>query len=173
MHNSKHYPEKYSIAVRTVDGLFQRFLIRRSKSGNVYFNFLGSKPEYNPHISYHQSGASHNKFFDQKIWQKSKQQLSVNFRGTENVAYTHINSKDALAINMLCDYSKFTDVMEIPESLVNIEFGQQLSVDLIEPDTEPWPSTYPYAKIIQQQIFRQNIPWIAVSLFKMSLEVIK
>ena len=171
MQNRNQYPEKYSIAVKDNDGLFQRFSIVRSKAGDIYFNFLGSEPEHNPHISYHQSGATHNKFYNHKIFKNNKQRPNLNFRDTENIVYTCINYKDAMAINMLCVASEFTDVMEIDATLINSEFGKQLSVDLIDPNTKPWPSTYPYSKILKQQIFKQNIPWISVSIFEVSLEI--
>jgi len=168
-----YQPEKYSIAVKTGDGLFQRYSIKRTKSGDVYFSFLGCKSKNNVHNSLHASGEFHHKINNKKIFKKNTQQPNVKFRGTENIVYTSLNTKDAQGINKQYDSSKFTDVMEISESLVNIDFGKQLSVDLIEPDAKPWPSTCPYANIIQQQIFKLSIPWIVVSLFQISQEPLK
>jgi hypothetical protein len=82
------YPEQYAIAVRMPDGLWQRYTINLSDQGDVYFNFLGSRPRYKPHISYQESGALHNKLLGQKVWARSAQPPGKQFKGTAT-EWTH------------------------------------------------------------------------------------
>src|SRR5258708_23613988 len=160
MNPRPRYVENISISIRNSIGLFQRFTIVRSNKGDIYFNYLGSEPENNTHSTYHQCGVYHHKSYGYKIFEKSKQRPNSNFVGTESIANTKITGKDARSINMQCKLSDFTGVMEIPQNLVNTSQGKQISIDLVEPNQKPWPSTNPYAKVIAQQIFKTHSPWI-------------
>jgi len=165
----KYHTEKYCIAVRTKMELLQRYSITRSVEGDVYFNFLGSEPEHAPHNSKHASGISHHKSYGHKIFVKSGQKPNADYKGAETIASTSISSTDTEAIHLICNPSEYSEIMEIPESLVSSGQAKLLSVDIVEPGEKPWVSTDQHSRVLRQKIFKQQVPWIVVSLYEMSL----
>lgn len=166
---SKSYPEKYAIAVRDSGDLFLIFEINRSSKGDVYVNFNDRDSKHMPHSSYHASGQLHHKSYNRKLFPPiQKQPLIGTFTGSGGVITTSIQRGDARAWNSTCIPTNYQEIMEIKDEIITPEFGYQVFFELIEPNTKPWVSTYPYANIVQQHLFKDNSPWIVVSLYEMT-----
>ena len=163
------YAESYAIAVRDDGKLFLMLTINRDTGGDVYVNFNERDNKHKPHSSYHASGQLHHKSYGSYNFPiRKKQQPKGKFSGSESIITTSIRKGDARAWNVPCKQNNYLEVMEIADEIITPEFGYQFSVELVEPKGVPWISTYPYARIIQQKIFKKSIPWIAASLYEMS-----
>lgn len=166
---TKSYPEKYAITIRDTDKLFLMFVINRSTVGDVYVNFNERDTQHKPHSSYHGSGQLHHKGYNKKLFPLRKKQAPTgSFKGTETIITTSIRKGDARAWNVSCEPGDYDEIMEIKDDIITPEFGYQFSVELVEPGVTPWISKYQYARVIQQQIFKQGTPWIVASLYEMS-----
>ena len=164
---TRSYPEKYAIAIRDSDKLFLMFNINRSATGDVYVNFNDRDTKHKPHSSYHASGELHHKSYNKKVFPlRKKQTPTSSFTGTETIITTSIRKGDARAWNVKFNSDDYTGTMEIPDKIITPEFGYQFSVELVEPGVTPWISKYQYARVIQQQIFKQGVPWIVASLYE-------
>lgn len=165
----KSYPEKYAVAVRDLNELFRMFEINRSAVGDVYVNFNERDTKHKPHSSYHASGQLHHKGYNKKLFPLRKKQTPIgSFTGAETIIMTSIRKGDARAWNVLFNPEDYTGIMEIPDKIITSEFGYQFSVELVQLGVKPWISTYAYARIVQQQTFKQGTPWIVASLCEMS-----
>lgn len=163
---TKSYPEKYAIAIRDSGDLFLMFSICRSAKGDVYVNFNKRDTKHDPHSSYHVSGELHHKGYNKILLPiRDKQTPTSSFKGTETIITTSIRKGDARAWNVLINPEDYTGIMEIPDKIITPVFGYQFSVELVEPGLTPWVSEYQYARVIQQQIFKQGVPWIVASLY--------
>lgn len=164
------YPRKYAVATKYSDILYLLFEIKRYKSGDIYIHFNKHSRKDRPHSTYHATGQVHYKRYNIKLFPpRFKQPPNEKFCGTETIITTSVRKEDGRVWNKLCLTCKYQDIMEINDNIIIPEFGYQFIVDLVEPDTKPWVSTYPYARVIQQQIFKDNIPWIVASLYEMSM----
>lgn len=166
----KSYPESYAIAVRDAGELFLMFSINRDAAGDVYVNFNKRDNKHKPHSSYHASGQLHHKSYGSYNSPIRKYQPpNDKFSGSEPIITTSIRKGDARAWGILCKPKDYTEVMEIEDKIITPKFGYQFLVELVELRVTSWISTYPYAKIIQQKIFKKSVPWIVASLYEMSL----
>lgn len=159
--------QKYAIAIMDGNDLFLFLNINRSNQGDVYVNFNEHHPGHKPHSSYHASGQLHHKGSNRYLFAKRQhQQPNTNFKDSESIITTSIRKGDGRAWNFKCDPKDYTGVMIIPDEIIKPEFGFQFNVEIVEAGRESWASTYPYIKIIQQQIFDNNTPWIVASLYQ-------
>jgi hypothetical protein len=152
--------------VRDESDLFLILTIVRSKSGDVYVNFLRDDPStWKPHTSYHASGQHHHKSFNKKLLLVYEQKPDTNFKGTINVVQTGIASDEPRAINIPCIPSEFHEIVEISLSdLKSEKYRTHLSVNLTEVGGAPIIT--PGAKIFRQAIFKDRMPQILVTLFE-------
>ncbi|HUQ84902.1 MAG TPA: hypothetical protein VM077_01130 [Candidatus Limnocylindrales bacterium] len=145
------------------------FEINRSSEGDVYVNFNKRDNKHKPHSSYHASGQLHHKSYNWKLFPpRKKQPPKSSFTGSESIITTSIKKGDGRAWNRICMPNDFQEIMEINDEIITPEFGYQLIFELVEPNTLPWISTYPYAKVIQQHFFKDKSPWIVTTLYEMS-----
>jgi hypothetical protein len=163
--------ERYAVGVRDKGELFLMFEIVRSTSGDVYVNFNERNPGDRLHSSYHASGQLHLKGNGRYRFPVRKRQApSAEFTGAETIIATAIRRGDGAAWGVKLNSADYLDLMEIDDEIITPEFGYQFSIELAEPEATPWVSTYPYARVVQQRIFKGGIPWIVASLYEMSLE---
>ncbi|MFI5188432.1 MAG: hypothetical protein ACHQF0_16995 [Chitinophagales bacterium] len=160
--------EKYAVAINDTDDLFLFLEIHRTDKWDVYVNFNEHHSGHKPHSSYHASGQLHHKSDGHKMFPvRSYQEPKNDFKGSESIIVTSLRKGDGRAWNVKCNSKNYTGAMIIPDEIITPEFGFQLNVEVVEAEQKSWLSTYPYAKIIQQQIFYDNNPWIVVSLYEM------
>jgi len=159
----------YAVAVRDNKQLFLFLSICRTPQGDVYVNFpRNHKPNFNPHSSYHTSGQHHQKSFGHKAMVRYRQKPDANFRSTENVITTGIASDEPRAINMPCQTTDFHEVFEIPVSELRPEkYRTMISVDITEAGGKPIIT--PGGRVVRQAIFKDEIPWILVTVFDTNL----
>jgi hypothetical protein len=155
----------YAVAVRDSADLFLLLTVVRNTQGDVYVNFpRDNDPNWKPHTSYHASGQHHHKSFGHKALVRHRQRPDANFAGTENVVTIGIASDEPRAINTPCRIADFETVLEIPVSDLRPEmYRTMLSVDIT--DTNGSPIITPGATIIRQQVVRDAVPWLVVTLF--------
>ena len=159
--------EKYAILIKDSEELFLFLNINRTVHGDVYVNFNENHPSHKPHSSYHASGQLHHKSSRQYLFPIRKlQQPNKNFNGSESIIVTSIREGAGRAWDIKCNPMDYTEVMIIPNEIIIPEFGFQFNVEIVDANKKSWASTYPYAKVIEQQIFHKNEPWIVVSLYE-------
>ena len=135
----------------------------------MYVNFNERDAGDEPQSSYHASGQLHHKGRNHYLFPIRKQQKpNKDFKGSESIITTSIRQGDGRAWNVICKPEDYLEIMIIPDEIVTPEFGFQFNVEIVQPGSKAWVSTYPYAKIIQQQIFNYNIPWIVASLYEVN-----
>jgi len=159
--------EKYAIAIQDGDQLFLFLNITRGEQGDVYVNFNERHPNHKPHSSYHASGQRHHKgnyriLLPRRMFQKPDEK----FENSENIITTSIRRGDGRAWGIICRPEVYQDLMIINDSTIFGEFGLQLSIDLFESGTLPSGYVNCGIDIIQQGMFRNEIPKIAVTLYK-------
>ena len=164
---------EYAIAIKDGADLFLIFTIAKSAKDDFYVNFNGQSSDHKPHSSYHQSGQLHHKSHNRKVFPIRKRQSTKNFSGSEVIITTSIKQGDGKAWNVKCEPKNYADIMVIDDKIITPKFGYNFEVEILEPGTDPWISTYPYAKVIQQQIFKKHSPWIVATLYEMSLRSLK
>jgi hypothetical protein len=165
----KKYTERmFAVAVRDVDDLFLWIRIRRAATGLYYMFPTGRKdPEWkkwDPHGSLHEDGRLHHKSYDRKFFSKQTQKPDSNFKGSMNWVTRPISSDEPRAFGEICDPAKFAEIMEIPISIVSAKkYDTQVSIDLTDSHGSPSINTSD-GKILAKRIFKDEIPWILVSV---------
>jgi hypothetical protein len=159
----------FAVAVRDGGDLFLSIRMRRSIDGDIYYVLPTGRrgPEWkqwNPHGSLHKDGNFHHKSFDRKISPKKVDKPDANFKGTMNMISVGVSSGDPRAFGVKCDCSEFSEVMEVPVSLLSPKkYETYISVDLTERDGGPSINTAD-GKILAQHRFDDSIPEILVSV---------
>jgi len=96
--------------------------------------------KWNPHGSYH-NGRFHHKSFDQKILpqeQHQKPKPDSSFQGTKQMVTRPISSDEPRLVGVICDPTKFDEVMEVPVSMLSSKkYETNIAVDVTEPGGEP------------------------------------
>jgi hypothetical protein len=83
------------------------------------------------------------------------------------VITTGVAAGEARVINTPCNANKFSDVFEIPETTLRPEkYRTFISVDLIPPGGAPIIT--PGARILQQHVIKDAVPWIVITVFETS-----
>lgn len=154
-----------AIAVRDT-GLFLEATVVRAAGTDVYANFpRDCVSGWKPHSSYHASGQHHQKSFGKAFQVCKKQKLDSTFTGTANIMAFGLNSNEHKILNLRCDPTDFSDVFEIPVSLLRPEkYSTSVYVDLVEPGVTPL--LIPGATIRQQEQYRDAEPWIVLTLLE-------
>jgi hypothetical protein len=157
----------FAVAIRDGEDLFLWIRIRRAADGDIYYVLQTGRPEakwkkWNPHGSLHKDGQFHDKSFDQKLSAKKGQKPDADFKGTANMVMVPTGPDRPRAFGVICDPTKFSEVMEVPVSILspNETF---VSVDLTEPRGAPSNNTSD-GRILDQRRFKDSIPWILVSV---------
>jgi hypothetical protein len=159
----------FAVAIRDGKDLFLWLRLRRAKLGDIYYAIPTgrSEPErkkWDPHGSHHRDGRTHHKSFDQKTFQQQRQKPDSDFHGTEQLITRPISSDEPRAFGVICDPSKFSEVMEVPISMISSKkYETSIAVDLTEPNGEPIIT--PGGKILAWHSFTDSIPWISVTVF--------
>jgi hypothetical protein len=159
----------FAVAIRDGKDLFLWIRIRRAVDGDLYYATPTGRPgpewkKWNPHGSLHKDGHSHHKSFGQKIFPKKGQRPDSNFKGTVNWISLPTASREPRAFGVICDPAKFSEVMEVPVSILSPKtYETYVSIDLTEPDGSPSINTSD-GQILAQQRFKDSIPWILVSV---------
>ncbi len=165
------YGEKiYAIAIVHPDGrkhLFGR--VRRSAKGDVYAVWAEDQSPRNlgrgsnPHASYHADGRKHSKSYDRTAIKKSLQIPDASFKGTEPIEATNADRGLSLTLPMLS--GNFDDVFEIGSAQIAPTRNPSITVDVSEPGVPPIRLTGK-DHVIAEKIFKDDIPWIIVSLIQ-------
>ncbi len=159
----------FAVAVRDGADLFLWLRIRRAASGIYYVFATGREEEpdwkkWNPHGSYHKNGQFHHKSFDQKMLpQEQHQKPDSNFQGTKQMVTRPISSDEPRLVGVICDPTKFDEVMEVPVSMLSSKkYETNIAVDVTEPGGQAIIT--PGGKILLQHAFADTIPWILVTV---------
>jgi hypothetical protein len=143
--------------------------IRRAASGDIYYllpNRMAETDwkEWNPHGSWHQSGAYHHKSFNHKSIAQQRQKPDRDFAGTENFITLGIASDEIDSLGP-CERSDFAATMEIPSTLLGRrKYETMLSIDLAGNENEP--TITPGAKILARKAFDDERPIILATFFQ-------
>jgi hypothetical protein len=145
--------------------------IRRAASGDIYYLLPNQRAEadwkkWNPHGSWHRSGAYHHKSFNHKSMAQQRQKPDWDFAGTENFITLGIAS-DEIAFLGTCERSDFAATMEIPSTLLGKrKYETLLSIDLAGGEADPIIT--PGAKILARKAFDDERPIILATFFQTS-----
>lgn len=151
---------RYAVAVREGSVLWLTLWIRRSRKGEFFVIVPRADRAWDPHTSYHLDGTFHMKSLGYKVCSPQKRQpLTGTFRGTVNLG-TYMGHGPK-SVGAICDPNAFCGVVEVPPGVLGPRNGGVV-VDLVEPGCEPLsvPNT-----IIQQEVFRDILPWIVIRIF--------
>ena len=154
----------YAVAIRNGDGLWLLARIRRSRTGDIYFLIPRDAPDWNPHASYHQSGASHVRSYNWKHLSTQRQKPDASFRGVETVFALAIPPGEAALHKTPCVTGEFNDVFEIPSEQFPQGEHHTLVVDLVEPGKTP--ALGPWRDMVVQKSFQDAVPWILATLWR-------
>jgi hypothetical protein len=153
---------RYAVAVRDEVGLLLTLWVRRSPTGEVFIFQPRSDRSWNPHTSYHLDGTLHLKSHDQKMLKPSKRQaLTAQFKGAEHLGMYF--GHGPRRVGAVCDPTDFSGIMEVPSGLLGAKEGG-VAVDLVQPGYLPVDISP--VQVVQQEIFREVAPWIAIRVVK-------
>jgi hypothetical protein len=100
------------------------------------------------------------KSYGQKVVTPNKRQpLTGPFTGTESLAV--FSGYAPKSVGAICDPQAFTGVVEVAPGVLGPRDGA-VAVDLVEPDSDP--TSLPWTKTIRRQTFRDNIPWVVLTV---------
>jgi hypothetical protein len=150
---------RYAIALEDGSDLRLVLIVRRSAKGE-YFIVYPRDRESDPHASYHLKGDYHQKSYGRKFGKGAKRHpLGPGFKGRE-----HLGSFGGLSpVAPICNPSNFTDVIIIPEGVVDGRRGSVM-IDLVEPGIDPDPLHRQGKRIFREDIFCNGTPHIAVAI---------
>ena len=158
----------FAVAIRDGQDLFLWFRVRRASLGDIYYMIPtgGSGPDWkkwDPHGSHHKDGRRHHKSFGQKILAEQRQKPDSDFTGSETLITRPIASHEPRASGVICNPIEFSEVMEVPASLLSSKrYETYISIDLTEPDGPPIVTAL--GEVVAQQAFRDAPPWIWVTV---------
>jgi hypothetical protein len=160
----------YAVAVRD-GGLWLVLRIHRNPKGEVFVMPPRDDSGWNPHASYHRDGRHHQKSFDYSAVLRYRPKPDEHFRGSENVMTTGIAASEPRAITRPCLAEDFDGVFEIPIGAVGTDrYSTYVAVNLTEANGKPIIT--PGAKVIQESVFPDALPWIVVTLFATEKSVV-
>jgi hypothetical protein len=158
----------YAIAIVHPDGrkhLFGR--VRRSAKGDVYALWSEDQSPRNlrrgsnPHASYHATGRLHSKSYNVSAIKKSRQIPDASLKGTEPLEAT--NADRGLSPTLPVLSGNFDGVFEIDAAWIAASQNPSITVDLSEPGF-PLIRQTGRDRVIAEKIFKDDNPWIIVSL---------
>jgi hypothetical protein len=148
----------YAVAVRDGASLWLTLWVKRSRKGDVYVFWPRADRDWNPHASYHHTGAFHSKSHDQKYCVQKRQALNESFRGAEHIGTFAGHGKGAGAI---CTPKDFSGVIEVGPGILGPRQGN-VAVDLIEPGGQPTDLMMSNHKEVARQEFREVVPYLVI-----------
>ncbi len=154
----------YAVAVRDDNGLRLLARVRRSKAGDIYFLIPRDDPDWNPHASYHQSGASFVRSYKWKHLSTQRQKPNCTFRGVKTVFALAIQPGEVALHTTPCVVGEFNEVFEIPSNQFPQAEHHTLVVDLVEPGNSA--AAGPWKEIVLQKSFQDAVPWILITLWR-------
>jgi hypothetical protein len=161
----------YAVAVRD-DNLYLFLRIRRNPRGEIFVIIPMESPDerklWNPHASYHADGQHFQKSYDRKVSPRQKQRPDSTFRGAEYILTRPIAAHEPRAFKVPSTPREFSEVFELSVHELRPEtYRTGIEVDLTEPlDRQLMPVGAPrHARIIQQRMFKDAVPWIVVTLY--------
>jgi hypothetical protein len=158
----------FAVAVRDGGDLFLWIRIRRATLGDIYYAFPTGRSgrdwqKWNPHGSHHKDGRSHHKSFNKKIFAAPRQKPDSDFEGSYTWITRPIATHEPRAFGVICDPAKFSEVMEVPASILSSKtYETHISIDLTEPGGPPILTAL--GEVVAQRAFSDASPWIWVSV---------
>jgi hypothetical protein len=159
---------RYAVTVRKEAGVFQFFDITRTADGQIFFRYPAppAARHWRPHTSVHRNGQVHEKDFGQEFMPRHVCKPDASFRGTETITRLVMRPEQWANIGQDFDPNDFSDTFEIGTNKVAEPHWTHLQLDLVQPGVQP---VLPHsAHVIQQGFFRDQSPWIAVTLLDAS-----
>jgi hypothetical protein len=148
---------RYAVAVRENSNLWLTLWVRRSKKGEFFVMVPRKDRGWDPHASYHLDGTFHQKSHGQKGISQKLQPLTGTFRGTEHLwGYGGHGPK---RVGAVCNPADFSGVVEVAPGILGPRDGDVV-IDLVEPGCQP----IPWSNVVQQEIFRDLIPWVVIRI---------
>lgn len=151
---------RYAVAVRDGSDLWLALWVRRSRKGEYFVMVPRGERDWDIHASYHLDGTVHLKSDGRKFLPHAKHQpLTTTFRGTEPlVIFSGYGPK---SVGAICDPTAFSGVVAIAPGILGPRDGQ-IAVDLVDPVSQP--ATIPWTKIHAQNVFRDALPWVVITV---------
>lgn len=158
----------FAVAVRDSDKLSLFLRIRRNRKGEVFVKLAAgdSEPDWDPHVSQHESGQFHHKSHDRPFPVHTKQKPGPRFHGTKQLGNFVIDAELARTLPH-CKVQQFSEILEIPIEIIGSRGTDPrtgVSVDLVEPGTTPTEAV-PRGGIIDEHVFGNAVPQIVVRLW--------
>ncbi len=95
--------------------------------------------------------------------QEQHQKPDSNFQGTKQMVTRPISSDEPRLVGVICDPTKFDEVMEVPVSMLSSKkYETNIAVDVTEPGGQAIIT--PGGKILLQHALADTIPWILVTV---------
>jgi hypothetical protein len=148
---------RYAVAVREGTDLWLVLWVKWDPVTGCYVMVPRGDRKWNPHTSYHRSGAYHSKTFKWTVLPQKRQPLSDQFRGTEHLG-AH-GGHGPKSVGAVCDPALFTGIVEVPTGVLGPRDGD-IVIDLVEPGCEP--ISHPFIELVVKETFKETIPWIVI-----------
>jgi hypothetical protein len=168
----------FAVAVRDGDDLFLWVRLIRAARTDIYYAIPTGRednPEWkkwDPHGSWHRDGRFHHKAFGQKMFPAEKRQKpAAEFKGSHNLITRGIALDEPRAFGLLCDPTKFSEVMEIHAGILSSKhYETYTSIDVSEPGLKPI-LLGGREKILWQRVINDAIPHITVTIYSADLTI--
>jgi hypothetical protein len=147
---------RYAVAIREGDKLWVTLRVRRSAKGEFFVCVPRADGKWDPHVSYHSSGACPNKSYNKKYMERKLQPLTVKFIGTEYL----IQWAGHGGTTTPYEPTHFNGVVEVPHGVLSPRNGSVL-VDLVEPGKEP--RSHP-GEIVQTKVLEDFEPHVVIRI---------
>lgn len=154
----------YAVAIRDHEDLRLVCRIRRSPGRDVYVLFPRDEPGWDPHASYHRDGVRHVRAHGGRYLVDQRQRPDESFRGAESVFALALQPGEVPRLKTPCRTDRFSEVFEIAGENFPPEEHHTLVVDLVEPGHGALAG--PWREVVAQRSFRDNVPWILVTLWR-------
>jgi hypothetical protein len=162
---------KYAVAVRDGSKLFLFRKIKRQATTDIYVSWPLKRFLFfdNPHATYHASGQLHLKTSPKckVLPPEYRQKPDASLKGVEGIVMTPIHAKE---LKKTCIPSRYDNVFEIPISDISAGLyvgDYQMQFALAEAGVPVPVTDMPGSpQLIRQYAFRDDVPWIVVTLFK-------
>jgi hypothetical protein len=173
MTNQAH---RYAVAVRDEE-LYLFLHVTRNPKGEIFAMIPMDSPEerqlWDPHASYHKDGRHHHKSYDQAFWIRQGPKPDSTFQGIKWLLSRPIAAHEPRKFNVRCEPEKFDQVFEIPVDRVRPEsYRTAIDIDIAGPHAEERirPSNLTdINRIIQQEIYKDAVPWIVMTFYTMEI----
>lgn len=159
---------RYAVAIRKESGLWLTLWVRYSSKSGFFVMMPRGDGEWDPHASYHIDGALHHKSHDRIMGdQMKRQRLTDAFKGVEYIG--EFAGYGPETVGAICEPTAFSGIVEVAPGTLGPRDGS-VAVALVEPNPNYDPGTLhgKNKKMVQQEIFRDTIPWIMIEVYSSS-----